>query len=83
VAWNLLHPGPTQEFRMHTPETHMYPAGLALHPNEDNDERNLQRRARATVPERPLSDRLRSPYLVPVLHLSHERDRLPFRRGLP
>lgn len=68
---------------MRPPETHMYPAGLALHANEPNEERNLQRRARATSTDRPLSDQLRSPYLVPVLHLSPERDRLAFRRALP
>lgn len=68
---------------MHTPQTHMYPAGFTLHPNEPDEERNLQRRARANVPERPLSDRLRSPYLVPALHLQPERDRLAFRRRLP
>jgi hypothetical protein len=66
---------------MHSPNTHMFPAGYPLHPNEPNEERNLQRRARAVDIDRPLVDQLRSPYLVPALHLHAERDRLPFRRG--
>lgn len=61
--------------------THMFPAGYPLHPNEANEERNLQRRSSAIDIDRPLVDRLRSPYLVPMLHLGLERDRLAFRRG--
>jgi hypothetical protein len=68
---------------MHRPETHMYPAGYALHPNEENEERNLKRRASAVAIDRPLSDRLRSPYLAPEQHLHPERDRLPFRQQRP
>ena len=68
---------------MHAPPTHMFPAGYPLHANESNEERNLQRRASAVDIDRPLSDRLRSPYLVPALHQRSERDRLPFRRGQP
>lgn len=65
---------------MHRPETHMYPAGFQLHPNEENEERNLSRRGSAVRVERALSDRLRSPYMAPERHLLPERDRLPFRR---
>ena len=52
---------------MHVPATHMFPVGYLLHANEPNEERNLQRRASAVDVDRPLSDRLRSPYLVPAL----------------
>jgi hypothetical protein len=68
---------------MHCPNTHMFPAGYPLHPNEDSEERNLQRRARATAIDRPLTDQLRSPYLTRVLHLNCERNRLRFRGHLP
>ena len=68
---------------MRVPATHMFPAGQLLHPNETNEESNLLRRASAVDVERPLVDRLRSPYLVPQLHLHGERDRLAFRRGQP
>lgn len=68
---------------MHFPLTHMYPAGLPLHPNEENEDRNLRRCGRAVDPDRALSDRLRSPYLQPQRHLTSERGRLPFRRDLP
>ena len=68
---------------MHVPATHMFPAGLRLHPNEASEESSLQRRASAVQVDRPLVDRLRSPYLLPQLHLHAERDRLPFRRGKP
>jgi hypothetical protein len=61
----------------------MFPIGYPLHPNERVEERDLQHRARAVDIDRPLSDRLRSPYLVPVLHLGSERDRLAWRRGQP
>jgi hypothetical protein len=61
----------------------MFPAGYPVHADEPNQERNLQRRASAIDIDRPLADRLRSPYLVPVLRLRSERDRLPFRRGQP
>ena len=64
---------------MHRPETHMYPAGFPLHPNEENEERNLRRRPSAVVTDRALSDQLRFPYLMPERHLLPERDRLPFR----
>jgi hypothetical protein len=65
---------------MHRPETHMYPVGYPLHPNEENEERNLRRRASAVVVDRSLADQLRSPYLAPERHQLPERDRLPFRR---
>jgi hypothetical protein len=66
----------------HHPPTHMFPVGYVLHPNEENEDRNLKRRASAVDVDRPLADQLRSPYLIPALHLGAERDRLPFRRGL-
>jgi hypothetical protein len=65
---------------MHRPETHMFPEGFPLHPNEENEERNLSRRASAVNVDRALSDQLRAPYLAPEQHLLPERDRLPFRR---
>lgn len=71
---------PPEENPMHRPATHMYPAGLALHPNEENEDRNLRRRASAVQVDRSLTDQLRYPYLSPERHQLPERDRLPFRR---
>jgi hypothetical protein len=61
------------------PDTHMFPAGYPLHPNEDEERRCLRKRASAVQTDRPLSDRLRFPYLAPERHIGVERDRLPFR----
>ncbi len=60
--------------------THMFPIGLCLHPNEDDEERTHRTRISAVDTDRCLTDRLRYPYLDPFRHQLPERDRLPFRR---